>query len=94
MAILSCKVTSVKAITGTVYQVRLVPKMPFSFKAGQYLMVVMDECDRSPFSLASTPSHQEYIALCISRFGTESVCHGGNGTHFERTGDHCRCTAW
>ncbi|MBF1995765.1 NAD(P)H-flavin reductase [Serratia symbiotica] len=65
MAILSCKVTSVEAITDTVYRVRLVPKMPFSFKAGQYLMVVMDECDRRPFSLASTPSQQEYIELHI-----------------------------
>ncbi|MCP1065340.1 NAD(P)H-flavin reductase [Serratia symbiotica] len=66
MAILSCKVTSAEAITDTVYRVRLVPKMPFSFKAGQYLMVVMDECDRRPFSLASTPSKQEYIELHIS----------------------------
>ncbi|NIG98801.1 MAG: NAD(P)H-flavin reductase [Serratia symbiotica] len=65
MAILSCQVTSVEVITDTVYRVRLVPKMPFSFKAGQYLMVVMDECDRRPFSLASTPSQQEYIELHI-----------------------------
>ncbi|NIG62972.1 MAG: NAD(P)H-flavin reductase [Serratia symbiotica] len=65
MAILSCKVTSVEAITDTVYRVRLVPKMPFSFKAGQYLMVVMNDCDRLPLSLASTPSQQEYIELHI-----------------------------
>ena len=52
MTILSCKVTSVEAITDTVYRVRLVPEAPFSFRAGQYLMVVMDE--RAPPSLIST----------------------------------------
>lgn len=43
MTTLSCKVTSVEAITDTVYRVRLVPDAAFSFRAGQYLMVVMDE---------------------------------------------------
>lgn len=65
MTILSSKVTSVEAITDTVYRVRLVPEAPFSFKAGQYLMVVMDERDKRPFSLASTPMQQEYIELHI-----------------------------
>lgn len=65
MTILNCKVTSVEAITDTVYRVRLVPEGPFSFKAGQYLMVVMDERDKRPFSLASTPKQQEYIELHI-----------------------------
>ena len=65
MTILSCKVTSVEAITDTVYRVRLVPEQPFSFKAGQYLMVVMDERDKRPFSLASTPTQQDYIELHI-----------------------------
>ncbi len=45
MTTLSCKVTSVDAITDTVYRVRLVPEAAFSFRAGQYLMVVMDERD-------------------------------------------------
>lgn len=65
MTILSCKVTSVEAITDTVYRVRLVPEQPFSFKAGQYLMVVMDERDKRPFSLASTPMEKEIIELHI-----------------------------
>lgn len=55
MTTLSCKVTSVEAITDTVYRVRLVPDAAFSFRAGQYLMVVMDERDKRPFSMASTP---------------------------------------
>ena len=65
MTTLSCKVTSVEAITETVYRVRLIPEAEFSFRAGQYLMVVMDECDKRPFSIASTPMEKEIIELHI-----------------------------
>ena len=65
MTTLSCKVTSVDAITDTVYRVRLVPEAAFSFRAGQYLMVVMDERDKRPFSMASTPAEKEFIELHI-----------------------------
>jgi len=65
MTTLSCKVTSVEAITDTVYRVRLLPESAFSFQAGQYLMVVMDERDKRPFSIASTPSEKEFIELHI-----------------------------
>lgn len=65
MTTLSCKVTSVEAITDTVYRVRLIPEAEFSFRAGQYLMVVMDERDKRPFSLASTPMEKDIIELHI-----------------------------
>ena len=65
MTILSCKVTSVDAITDTVYRVRLEPESDVSFRAGQYLMVVMDESDKRPFSMASTPSEHRFIELHI-----------------------------
>ncbi|CAI8801401.1 NAD(P)H-flavin reductase [Kosakonia quasisacchari] len=65
MTTLSCKVTSVEAITDTVYRVRLVPEAAFSFRAGQYLMVVMDERDKRPFSVASTPDQHDFIELHI-----------------------------
>lgn len=65
MTTLSCKVTSVEAITDTVYRVRLLPEADFSFQAGQYLMVVMDERDKRPFSMASTPSERDFIELHI-----------------------------
>ncbi|CCG85629.1 NAD(P)H-flavin reductase [Erwinia piriflorinigrans] len=65
MTTLSCKVTSVEAITETVYRVRLIPEADFSFRAGQYLMVVMDEKDKRPFSLASTPMEKDIIELHI-----------------------------
>lgn len=65
MATLSCKVTSVESITDTVYRVILLPDGPFHFKAGQYLMVVMDERDKRPFSMASTPENHQSIELHI-----------------------------
>lgn len=65
MTTLSCKVTSVEAMTDTVYRVRLVPNDAVSFRAGQYLMVVMDERDKRPFSIASTPDEKEFIELHI-----------------------------
>lgn len=65
MTTLSCKVTSVEAITDTVYRVRLVPEAPVSFRAGQYLMVEMDERDKRPFSMASTPLEKDFIELHI-----------------------------
>lgn len=65
MTTLSCKVISVESITDTVYRVRLVPETEFSFRAGQYLMVVMDENDKRPFSLASTPMEKDIIELHI-----------------------------
>lgn len=65
MTIVNCKVSSVESITDTVFRVRLTPTESFSFRAGQYLMVVMDERDKRPFSMASTPSDQQVIELHI-----------------------------
>ncbi len=65
MTTMTCKVTSVDAITDTVYRVCLVPEAAFSFRAGQYLMVVMDERDKRPFSMASTPMESTFIELHI-----------------------------
>ncbi|MDF7679471.1 NAD(P)H-flavin reductase [Enterobacteriaceae bacterium ESL0689] len=65
MTTLSCKVISVEEMTATVYRVRLAPQAAFSFRAGQYLMVVMGERDKRPFSIASTPVEKSYIELHI-----------------------------
>ncbi len=65
MTTMTCKVASVEAITDTAYRVCLVPAAAFSFRAGQYLMVVMDERDKRPFSLASTPMEDSVIELHI-----------------------------
>lgn len=65
MATIHCKVASVDAITDTVYRVRLVPETSFAFRAGQYLLVVMDDQDKRPFSIASTPDEKAFIELHI-----------------------------
>ncbi len=65
MTTFRCKVSSIESITDTVFRVRLLPGADFSFRAGQYLMVVMDEYDKRPFSLASTPLEKELIELHI-----------------------------
>lgn len=65
MTNLNCNVISVDPITDTVFRVRLVPDRAFNFKAGQYLLVVMNEQDKRPFSLASTPMEKDIIELHI-----------------------------
>lgn len=65
MTTLSCKVVSVEALTDTVHRVILAPETAVHFRAGQYLLVVMDENDKRPFSLASTPEQTQEIELHI-----------------------------
>lgn len=65
MAILNCKVSLVEPMTDTVYRVRLLPDGPFDFQAGQYLLAVMDERDKRPFSIASIPENKDFIELHI-----------------------------
>lgn len=65
MTKLNCSVISVDPITDSVFRIRLVPDHAFNFKAGQYLLVVMNEQDKRPFSLASTPMEKDIIELHI-----------------------------
>ncbi len=52
---IKCKVKSVSEIADDTYKVCLMPEEPVPFKAGQYLLVVMDEVDKRPFSIANSP---------------------------------------
>ncbi len=54
-----CKVKSIEPLAANTYQILLHPEQPVSFKAGQYLMVVMGEADKRPFSIASSPCRHE-----------------------------------
>ena len=56
---IQCKVKSIKPLACNTYQILLHPESPVSFKAGQYLMVVMGEKDKRPFSIASSPCRHE-----------------------------------
>jgi aquacobalamin reductase/NAD(P)H-flavin reductase len=54
-----CKVKSIQPLACNTYQILLHPETPVDFKAGQYLMVVMGEKDKRPFSIASSPCRHE-----------------------------------
>ncbi|WP_395479936.1 NAD(P)H-flavin reductase [Candidatus Curculioniphilus buchneri] len=66
MTKLICEVSFIKPMTDTVFQVRLIPEAAFHFRAGQYLWLVINENNRYPFSLASTPLENDFIDLHIS----------------------------
>ncbi|SDH56305.1 aquacobalamin reductase / NAD(P)H-flavin reductase [Vibrio xiamenensis] len=54
-----CKVKSIQPLASNTYQILLHPETALDFKAGQYLMVVMGEKDKRPFSIASSPCRHE-----------------------------------
>ncbi|MDF2155831.1 NAD(P)H-flavin reductase [Vibrio sp. CAU 1672] len=56
---IQCKVKSIQPLACNTYQILLHPESPVAFKAGQYLMVVMGEKDKRPFSIASSPCRHE-----------------------------------
>lgn len=56
---IQCKVKSIKPLACNTYQILLHPDQPVTFKPGQYLMVVMGENDKRPFSIASSPCRHE-----------------------------------
>ncbi|MDD1793476.1 NAD(P)H-flavin reductase [Enterovibrio makurazakiensis] len=55
---IKCEVTSVSSLTNNTYRILLKPEQPVSYKAGQYLLAVMGEKDKRPFSIASSPCRQ------------------------------------
>ncbi|BGI50846.1 MAG: NAD(P)H-flavin reductase [Arsenophonus endosymbiont of Ceratovacuna japonica] len=63
--IISSNVVSIEFITNNIYRVYLSPQGKFSFRAGQYLMIIMYKLNNRPFSLASIPSEKEIIELHI-----------------------------
>ena len=68
---IQCQVQSITSLTEYVYKVLLKPEESVEFLAGQYLNVVMDEEDKRPFSIASSPN-EELIELQIGAFGADS----------------------
>ncbi|MFD2179768.1 NAD(P)H-flavin reductase [Veronia pacifica] len=53
-----CEVMSVTALTTNTYRILLKPEQAVTYKAGQYLLAVMGEKDKRPFSIASSPCRQ------------------------------------
>ncbi|WWP01082.1 MAG: NAD(P)H-flavin reductase [Candidatus Dasytiphilus stammeri] len=62
---LKCTVVSIDHIINNVFKVHLLPSDDFSFRAGQYLRLVIDEKDQRYFSVASTPMEKNIIELHI-----------------------------
>lgn len=52
---IECKVKLIEPLASNTFRILLHPETPIAFKAGQYLMVVMGEKDKRPFSIASSP---------------------------------------
>ena len=52
---IKCKVKSIQPLASNTFQILLHPEQLVAFHAGQYLMVVMGEKDKRPFSIASRP---------------------------------------
>lgn len=52
---MKCKVKSIESLASYTYKVLLQPQQAVNYKAGQYLMVVMGEKDKRPYSIASSP---------------------------------------
>ncbi|WP_068546246.1 NAD(P)H-flavin reductase [Thalassotalea crassostreae] len=71
MNTINCQVQSLTALTDNVYQVLLKPEKMVKFEAGQYLNFVMDDDDKRPFSIASSPNC-DLIELQIGAFGADS----------------------
>ncbi|WP_371193726.1 NAD(P)H-flavin reductase [Glaciecola sp. SC05] len=65
MTLTKANLVSKESLTPYVYKVILKPEKKVSFKAGQYLQVVMGDKDKRPFSIANMPANSDYIELHI-----------------------------
>ncbi|WP_040523594.1 NAD(P)H-flavin reductase [Aliiglaciecola lipolytica] len=65
MSPIRCKIESIEPLTNIVSSVILRTETPMSYKAGQYLRVIMGEKDFRPFSIANPPDGSDRIELHI-----------------------------
>ncbi|WP_094751469.1 NAD(P)H-flavin reductase [Psychromonas sp. CD1] len=56
MSVFTCKVTLMEKLNHSLYRVFLKPPQSVSYKAGQYLSVLMGKKDKRHFSIANAPS--------------------------------------
>ncbi|MGF1730792.1 NAD(P)H-flavin reductase [Photobacterium kasasachensis] len=62
---IKCEVKSVESLACNTYRILLQPEQKLDFKAGQYLLAVMGEKDKRPFSIASSPCREGELELHI-----------------------------
>ncbi|WP_395340483.1 NAD(P)H-flavin reductase [Ningiella sp. W23] len=65
MTAIKANLVSKESLTPYVFKVLLETQEAITFKAGQYLQVVMAEQDKRPFSIASIPANSKLIELHI-----------------------------
>ncbi|MGK0371369.1 MAG: aquacobalamin reductase/NAD(P)H-flavin reductase [Glaciecola sp.] len=65
MTTITTSVLSIESLSPNVLKIMLDAKQPVSFKAGQYLQVVMSEKDKRPFSIANAPNNDHLLELHI-----------------------------
>lgn len=61
----TCSVDALEEMADTLWYVRLKPEVPVDFLPGQYLLVVMAEDDKRPFSIANTMNDDGVLELHI-----------------------------
>lgn len=71
MNVVKCDVVALESLTCNVYKVLLKPANPVNFLPGQYLNLILNDEDKRPFSIASSPN-RDLIELQIGAFGEES----------------------
>lgn len=71
MKTINCQIVSLTSLTAHVYKVLLKPSEQVDFIAGQYLNFVMNDEDKRPFSIASSPN-SDLIELQIGAFVADS----------------------
>ncbi|KMV28964.1 NAD(P)H-flavin reductase [Photobacterium swingsii] len=62
---IKCEVKSVESLACNTFRILLQPEQTIDFKAGQYLLAVMGEKDKRPFSIASSPCREGELELHI-----------------------------
>ena len=61
----TCSVEALEEMADTLWYVRLKPELPVDFLPGQYLLVVMAEDDKRPFSIANTMNDEGLLEMHI-----------------------------
>jgi aquacobalamin reductase/NAD(P)H-flavin reductase len=59
MSIVTCKVSSIEKLNDFLYRIFLQPEQAVSYKAGQYVSVLMEEKDKRHFSIANAPGAEQ-----------------------------------
>ena len=61
----NCSLEALEEVADSIWYVRLKPSQPVDFSPGQYLLVVMADDDKRPFSIANKPSIDGTIEMHV-----------------------------